>query len=247
MSISVVRYSDCQTLVVIEITRGDYIQWRWQPLTSRDSLTLRCVNSLISNMHASCESDKVLPQFEKTQFFCFLSVACRLLSLQISFISELGGKVKFGATIQTSCVRNTEGWSPAICTLTSLPRGSDACSSLRTTEAGGSQKSQALIWDRPLANSVGREKLFTLCGTQLPIYNAWGWEVKYFKNFLKCNNKLFYIFYAMLYVFHEINYVWLSLEHYYFYSTGMVQHPTARISMQVISWAQNNSKYMHLC
>ena len=65
---------------------------------------------------------------------------------------------------------------------------------------------------------------------------------------LKCNIKLFYnIFYAMLYGFHEINYVWLSLEHYYFYSTGMVQHPTACISMQVISRAQNSSKYMHLC
>lgn len=145
-------------------------------------------------------------------------------------------------------MRNTEGWSPEICTLTSLPGGSDACSSLRTTEPGGSQKSQALIWDLPLANSVARGKLFTLYGTQRPIYNAWGWEVKYFKNFLKYNIKLFYnIFHAILYVFHEINYVWLSLEHYNFYSTGMVQHPTAGISMQVISWAQNNSKYMHLC
>lgn len=149
---------------------------------------------------------------------------------------------------QISCMRNTEGWSPAICILTSLPGGSDACSSLRTIEPGGSQKSQALIWDLLLASSVARGKLFTLCGTQLPIYNAWGWEVKYFKNFFKCNLKLFYnIFHAMLYVFHEINYVWLSLEHYYFYSTGMAQHPTASIFMQLISWAQNNSKYIHLC
>ena len=175
-----VRYSDYQTLVVIEITRGDCTQWRCQLLTSRDSVTLRCTNNLISNMHPSCESDKVLPQFAKTQLkkgkkkkkdktSGFLRVACRLLSLHISFIWELGGKAKFGAAVQTSGMRNTEEWSPAICTLTSLPGGSDACSSLRTTEPGGSQKSQALIWDLPLANSVARGKLFTLYGTQRPI------------------------------------------------------------------------------
>ena len=154
-STSVVRYSDCQTLVVIEITRGDCTQWRCQLLTSRDSITLRCANNLISNMHPSCESDKVLPQFEKpnkkqekkkkrqNQWFSKGGLQTAKSTDQLHLRTWWESKI--GAAIQTSGMRNTEGWSPEICTLTSLPGGSDACSSLRTTEPGGSQKSQALI------------------------------------------------------------------------------------------------------